>query len=113
MLSSGWFGLDSHTMHVRRALMDPLVSDTRRRWSAGNAGQPKHGGLNGYGPEMALGGTGMWGGRPDADGEIWLGGEFVTETVVDCVALSQGSSEHVVCTCQTKQNNTRGDARLY
>ena len=91
-------------MHVRWALTDPLVSYTPRRWSAGNAGQPKHGGLNGYGPENALRGTGMWGGRPDADGEIWLGGEFVTKTVVDCAALSQGSSEHVVCTYQTEQN---------
>lgn len=83
---------------------DPTAAAAAVWLYAGNAGQPKHGGLPGYSPENAVRGTGVWGGRPDAEGEIWLGAAYATDTVVDCAALSQVSnSEHVTCTSERER----------
>lgn len=65
---------------------------------SGSASDEQHGGYSGYSPEGALLADrphSLWGGRPDAEGLLWIGWEFDDEEVtIRSIRLEQKSDAH-------------------
>lgn len=61
---------------------------------SGSASDPAHGGFRGYDAAGCILGSGMWGGRPDRHGRLFLGAAFDEPVRVRAVRFSQPSERH-------------------